>query len=166
MSAALKTSATTARDLMTRGVAEVDPEMSLTELASFLEDHGIRGALVRGSDGRPAGVVSVADIASVQARGGPPPLTAAQHTGFYSQSWEASFDEFDLETIHLEERALTVGDIMTREVVSVPADAGVAEIARTMLDQHIHRVLVRDGDDLVGVVSTGDLIALLAGRTP
>lgn len=162
MNVILKTTLGTARDLMTEGVAAVEPEMSLTELANFLEDRGIHGVLVRGPDSRPAGVVSVADIAAAEARGGATPLTAAHRAAFYSQSWEASFDEYDLETIHIEDSELTVADIMTREVVSVAADTPVAEVARTMLDQHIHRVLVSDGDDIVGIVTTSDLLAVLA----
>jgi CBS domain-containing protein len=162
MSATLKTIRSTARDLMTRGVETVDPGMSLAELASFFENREIHGALVRGSDSRPAGVVSVADIASVEALGGSTPTTAADRAGFYSQSWEATFDEYDLETIRIEESPLTVADVMTRQVVSVPADTPVAEIARSMLEQHIHRVLVHDGDEVVGIVTTSDLLALLA----
>lgn len=162
MTATLRMTPATARDLMTRGVEAVDPAMSLPELASFFEDREIHGALVRGSDSRPAGVVSVADIASVEALGGKTPTTANDRAGFYSQSWEATFDEYDLETIHIEESSLTVADIMTRDVVSVSADTPAAEIARTMLDQHIHRVLVRDGDDIVGIVTTSALLELLA----
>lgn len=81
----------------------------------------------------------------------------------YAQTWEAEFDDSDIEPIRIEESELTVGDVMTPEVVAVAADAPVAEIARTMLDQHIHRVFVREGDAVVGLVSTTDLLGLLAG---
>lgn len=153
----------TARDLMSREVASVDPGMSLTELATFLEDRGISGALVRERDGRPVGVVSVSDVSSAETLAGKTPDTAASRTGFYAQSWEAEFDESDLEPMRIEESALTVGDLMTPEVVAVAADAPAAEIARTMLDQHIHRVFVREGEAIVGLVSTTDLLGLLAG---
>ena len=154
----------TARDLMSREVAAVDPAMSLTELATFLEDHGISGALVREQDGRPVGVVSVSDISSAEALGGGrTPDTAASRAGFYARSWEAEFDDADLEPIRIEESELTVGDVMTPEVVSVPADAPVSEIANAMLEQHIHRVFVREGEAIVGLVSTTDLLGLLAG---
>ena len=153
----------TARDLMSREVAAVEPDMSLTELATFLENRGISGALVRERDGRPVGVVSVSDISSAEALGGGTPQTAASRAAFYAQSWEAEFDDTDLEPIRIEETALTVGDIMTPEVVSVPADAAVPEIAGAMLEQHIHRVFVREGEAIVGLVSTTDLLGLLAG---
>lgn len=153
----------TARDLMSREVAAVEPEMSLTELATLLEDRGISGALVREQDGRPVGVVSVSDISSAEALGGAMPSTAASRAAFYSQSWEAEFDDADLEPIRIEESALTVADIMTPEVVSVDVGAPVSVIASTMLEQHIHRVFVREGEAIVGLVSTTDLLGLLAG---
>ena len=152
----------TASDLMSREVAAVEPDMSLTELATFLEDRGISGALVRERDGRPVGVVSVSDISSAEALAGGTPQTAAGRAAFYAQSWEAEFDDADLEPIRIEDSELTVADIMTPEVVSVDADAPVSEIASTMLEQHIHRVFVREGEAIVGLVSTTDLLAVLA----
>lgn len=152
----------TARELMSREVATVEPEMSLSELATFLEDRGISGALVREQDGRPVGVVSVSDISSAETLAGRTPETAARRAGFYAQSWEAEFDDYDLEEIRIEDSELTVGDVMTPEVVSVPVEASVPEIVGTMLDQHIHRVFVREGEAIVGLVSTTDLLGLLA----
>lgn len=153
----------TARDLMSREVAAVEPAMSLAELATFLEDRGISGALVRDRSGQPVGVVSVSDVASAETLAGRTPETAAHRAAFYSQSWEADFDDYDLRRIRIEESELTVGDLMTPEVVTVPADATVAEVARTMLGQHIHRVFVGEGAEIVGLVSTTDLLGVLAG---
>ena len=46
-------------------------------------------------------------------------------------------------------------------VYTVSEDATVSEIASTMLDNHLHRVLVtRDGQPL-GIISTSDLLGLL-----
>ncbi len=49
-------------------------------------------------------------------------------------------------------------DIMTREVISVPSDMPVKEIARLMRQKGIRGVPVIDGDLLLGVVTEGDLI--------
>jgi CBS domain-containing protein len=50
-------------------------------------------------------------------------------------------------------------DVMTKQVVTVPPDASVPEIARLLLDRHISAVPVVDADDRVlGIVSEGDLI--------
>lgn len=152
----------TARDLMSRDLAAVEPSMSLPELATFLEDRGISGALVRDSGGRPIGVVSVSDVASAETVAGRSAESASRRAAFYSRSWEAEFDDEDLRTLRIEDGELTVGDLMTPEVVSVGADATVAEVARTMLGQHIHRVFVSEGAEIVGLVSTSDLLGVLA----
>jgi CBS domain-containing protein len=50
-----------------------------------------------------------------------------------------------------------VGDLMNREVVSVPPDADVTDVSRKMQKAQVRRVLVVDGRRLVGIVSTADL---------
>jgi CBS domain-containing protein len=47
---------------------------------------------------------------------------------------------------------------MTRELVTVRPDAPVAEVARVMREQRVHRVLVIDDLQLVGVLTTFDLL--------
>jgi CBS domain-containing protein len=159
----------TARDLMTLEVLFVYDDMTLSELASFLTDHEISGAAVRDRAGKLVGVVSLTDLAAV-AHGGSSPAPVAPVVGgaFYDQSWEDALDEWDSVTITLpEEGELRVADIMTPSVLTVDADAPVADVARTMLDSHVHRLLVRDRvrDELVGIVTTSDLLAVLAGRS-
>jgi len=39
----------------------------------------------------------------------------------------------------------------------------IADVARKMLDQHIHRVLVIEGGMLLGVITTFDLLRVLVG---
>ena len=44
--------------------------------------------------------------------------------------------------MHVANRDLTAGDIMTPELYSVAVDMPVPEVARLMCDSHLHRVLV------------------------
>jgi CBS domain-containing protein len=60
------------------------------------------------------------------------------------------------------DKELTALDAMTRELVSVTPDTPVAEIAQKMRLQHVHRVLVIDNEELVGVVTSFDLLRALA----
>src|SRR5690606_11195596 len=58
---------------------------------------------------------------------------------------------------------LRVRDAMVREVVSVAADAPIAEAARRLVEHRIHRLVVTDdGDRLAGVLSTLDIVRLVA----
>lgn len=61
---------------------------------------------------------------------------------------------------------LTAADVMTREVVSVSPETPIEEVAATMRNQHVHRVLVIDGGELVGVLTTFDLLRALVRDRP
>lgn len=54
----------------------------------------------------------------------------------------------------------TCAQVMSRPpLVSVPSDATLAEVMRRMAVHHVRRVLVVDGERLVGVVSAADILA-------
>jgi len=56
------------------------------------------------------------------------------------------------------EYEMTAADVMTSELVMVTPETPVSDVARLMRDQHIHRVLVVKNRELVGVVTTFDLL--------
>ena len=146
-----------ASDLMTPEVLAVSAELSVAELAAFLVDNEISGAIVNDSEGHPVGVVSLTDIAAVTADHGDLPVDP-EISGFYQRRPDPSLD---LEGVDAAVDGLRVADIMTPQVYSVDVDATVSEIARTLLDDHLHRLLVVDGEELVGIVSASDLLGLL-----
>ena len=60
---------------------------------------------------------------------------------------------------------LTIGDAMTRELVAVGPDATADDIARVILEHHVHHVLVLEHRVLLGVITPFDLWRVLA-RVP
>src|SRR2546429_3431000 len=64
--------------------------------------------------------------------------------------------------------ALTVGEIMTRDVVRLQVDTTIDEAARVMREQDIGDVVVVDNDRLVGVVTDRDIVvrAVAEGLAP
>jgi CBS domain-containing protein len=58
----------------------------------------------------------------------------------------------------------TVGDIMSRGVISVSPGTDVEEVAHLLANRRIRRVAVLDGDRLVGIVSRSDLVKQIAMR--
>jgi CBS domain-containing protein len=56
----------------------------------------------------------------------------------------------------------TVGDIMTRNVITVPADARVEEVAAIMAGERIKRVPVLQEGRLVGIISRADIVRWVA----
>jgi CBS domain-containing protein len=53
---------------------------------------------------------------------------------------------------------MTAGDIMTRNVITVPPDADVAEIARIMLDKRVSGLPVVENGAPIGIISESDLL--------
>lgn len=122
-----------ADEIMQKGVLSVSPELGLAEFERLLSDEDISGAPVMGSDEKLIGIASKTDIVRA----------LAEQAG-----------------VRLDELApqLTVEDIMTTEVVTVSPEDGVKEIARCMIDGKLHRVLVTDGDEVLGIVTSFDLL--------
>ena len=61
---------------------------------------------------------------------------------------------------HLAQRR--VRDAMTHELIAVPPTASLQEIARLMVARHIHRLLVTEGPKLLGLISSSDLMQMIA----
>lgn len=53
--------------------------------------------------------------------------------------------------------SLTVQDIATTDLVSVSPDADVSEASQLMAQRQLDRILVIQGDKLVGIISEADL---------
>lgn len=150
-----------AGDVMTPTILKVGETTALTELANFLIDHEITGAVVTNDEGTPLGVVSFTDIAAATALSGESLASRESRRGFYAEGWADTFDESDLVGMHVGDRDRTAGEIMTPELFSVAVDMPVPEVARLMCDSHLHRVLVTADDDFVGIITTSDLLGLL-----
>ena len=58
---------------------------------------------------------------------------------------------------------LKVREVMTTQVISCMRDTPINEIAASMIDHHVHRVVAIENDEPVGIVESLDLVRLLAG---
>ncbi len=56
-----------------------------------------------------------------------------------------------------------VRDVMTPEILAVSPDAPIERATQLMAFEGVHRVLVFDGDRLVGIVTSMDVLRALAG---
>jgi CBS domain-containing protein len=152
----------TAKDVMTRTVITVRDDATLSELIAILTDNMITGVPVVGESGKLVGVVSTTDVArsskerSRNLRRDNPP-------DFYVHGLDLIEDDvrsFSLE----EENEQTVEDIMTPVIFSVSENATFAEMADTMVGGRVHRLIVTNGDRVVGIVTTLDLLRGLRSR--
>lgn len=143
----------TAIDVMTPNPKSIDQGATVRETAEVLQENGIHIAPVIDAAGRPIGVVSRTDLLDYWGRRRDR-LAAMAAGELESDSSQASAG--------LPGDELTVREIMTPVVFSVPINAPIAKIIPKMLALEVRCLFVTDeGGVLVGVISVFDLL-----RTP
>lgn len=163
----------TVRDIMNADVVTVRPETDVRDLVQLLAQHRISGVPVVGQEGELMGVVSATDVVALAAYGG----DAARGSGAWDNE-EGALDEESASYWRTTDAPLEfvmasatnvpeyqVGDIMTPAVFSVPSTASLPELARFLLRGRIHRALVVDAGELVGIVSAFDVLSAVAQMT-
>jgi len=143
-----------ARDIMNRDVVSVPATMDLRDLAKLLLQKGITGAPVVDEEGHLAGVISQTDLVYYNLNRGDE-LVLDSHF-YHSARVEGrhvpagfQFEDFN---------SGCVADVMTPVVHSVTERATVDSVVRMMTRNHIHRVIVRRGQSVAGVISALDVL--------
>jgi len=81
---------------------------------------------------------------------------------FYLEDWELPVQEAEFEGFQLEvDEQVEVKDVMTPEVFSVDEETLVQELAQLMLTGRIHRLIITKENELVGIVTTSDLLKVV-----
>lgn len=155
-----------AEDVMSSPVLSLNVDTTLKEAASILSEHRISGALVTDRRGDPVGVVSLFDIVSYMAGFERP---AEEPGGFYRYSypkfseggegWDGEWDVVEEESL----KEITVGEIMSPEIITVSPKLPLADVGKLLAERHIHRTFVAGPDGPVGVISTMDVLGGLTG---
>lgn len=135
------------KDIMNKDVISVRETLPVTELARVLTEHRISGAPVVDRKHRLLGVVSRADLVSKKG------------TGFYDDI--VMVDEL-LDGFVPEPRA-RVRDVMSPVIHRVEENTLVSDAIDLMLREQIHRLVVTRGEELAGIVTSTDLMRVLAG---
>ncbi|HEU5041334.1 MAG TPA: CBS domain-containing protein [Gemmatimonadales bacterium] len=125
-------------DLMQRNVKSIRSEASVAEAVLTLADGHISGLPVLDASGRMVGVLSSSDVLAAEA-----------------EAEDATSRQTLLESTQVQE-------IMTRRPYTIAPTAGVHEAAQQMLYADVHRLFVTQGDTVVGVISTTDIVRAVA----
>jgi CBS domain-containing protein len=173
-------------DIMTADVCVVSPEMTLRSALETLRSREVQGApVVQGSE--VVGVVSAADLLEFEATTSPIPsfrraqgewdepveeeetwAEGAAPPLYFVELWRDSEadvvermsdvegPEWDFLADH------TVGEAMSRGLLSVQPGDDVRVAARRMSDAGVHRVLVLDRGRLAGILSASDIVRAVA----
>ncbi len=151
----------TAKDIMNKDVLFAYEGWSIKYLASFLTEKKITGAPVVASDNELIGVVSVTDIFRFENQNEAGKADALKD--YYQNAYGNDIEHLEIDQwVHNAEENCTVHQIMHNCVISVGEDASVADVARTMLTNKIHRVFVTVANKVVGVITTSNLLTILA----
>lgn len=144
----------TAADVMSRNVISVPHIMLLRDAAHLLAREQISGAPVVDDAGRCVGILSATDFVR-WAEKAPEPAPPSTQAASFCADWQV----VDPELLPKDEVRL----YMSGDLVSADPDTPIAELARRMLDAHIHRIVVLDERRRpVGVVSSTDILAAVA----
>ena len=128
-------------DVMSRPVVSVPPDAPLKDVAAILVEHGINAVPVVDRHDRLVGIVSEADLLTLEASPGP-----ALHCGSAVKGPSRH----------------TARGVMSQSVYTVTEDTDATAAARMMLRHNLKSVPVVDGDRVVGMVARRDLLRLIA----
>ncbi len=150
----------TAKDIMQSQVVTVSPDAPLHSTQRLFYEEGIHGAPVVDEQGRVVGMITSTDIlrAATEAEEAGP-----SDSSYFQDDLDHPTGLLPLAPEEFQERLqdITVGDFMTEGVVHVSPSTPISELARTIRENKIHRLLVVENGTLRGIVSTFDLVTLL-----
>lgn len=140
---------------MTKDVITVTPATTVTELAMLLASHKIGGAPVIDSSGALLGVVTESDLIDQKKKIHIPTVVTILDSVFYLENPDKM--EKEMKKI----AGSTVGDIYSKDPLTVTEDTPLDEIATLMAEKNVHTLPVMQGDTLVGVIGKKDIIKTL-----
>jgi len=129
------------KDLLHRGLVTCPATASLGEVAAQLNQNHIHALVVVDESSVPLGIISDFDLLAGE--------------------W-LSVDEESLDAM----RKLTAHDLMTSPIETVEANTPIDVAAKRMAEKSIHRIVVAEGEKLVGVISISNFVASIAEQEP
>jgi CBS domain-containing protein len=148
---------------MQREIVTIGPNDALRQALDLMTENHVTGLPVMDGKSRCIGLISATDILNYEREHAESvgDAVTGQHFNPDTQQWETvSLTAFGLEDFG----DVQVQDLMARELIWVSRDTPLQQVARTMLDAKVHRVLVLDDNQhLYGIVSSLDFVRLVAG---
>lgn len=178
----------TLRDIMTTELETLRPDDTLREAADLFTAEHISGAPVVEGE-KVVGVLSVTDLLEFQTDRTAVPATgpdqaewgepespetrvwngedspATYFTDYWADAGLDVVERFGREEEVVEHDLLsdhTVAEAMTRGLFALDPETPVSEAARYLIEKDVHRVLVIEDDVLLGVVTSTDLVRVVA----
>jgi acetoin utilization protein AcuB len=125
---------------MTHRPTTVGPETPINEALTLMREEKVRRLPVLNKKGKLVGIVSEKDLLYAS----PSPATS-----------------LSMHELHYLLAKIMVGDVMTKDVVTVHEDTAVEQVARIMADNKIGSALVMREGELVGIITETDVFKVL-----
>lgn len=164
---------TTAKQVMHSEIVSLSTEDTVSVAVKAFEEYHISGAPVVDATGKFVGVLSIADIArSDHVRSGQ--IASERYEYYLANPLEEEVDDrrFGDEEIfsksdysdavvgeHL------VGDWMTPKLITCDPDDNLVKLCRVMTEEEVHRVLLTEGKQVLGIVSAFDIVKYIASNS-
>jgi len=142
----------TARDIMSVEPITVTPDTEVVQAARILLEKGINGLPVVDDAGNLLGILCQSDLIAQQKRL-PLPSLFTFLDGVFPLS---SVKQVEREVRKI--AAVTVGDAMTPNPVTVAPENAIETVAALMVDNNFHTLPVVKADKLVGIVGKEDVL--------
>jgi len=143
------------KDIMTKNVITVNPEMDIHKLADLFVKKNISGAPVVDKSGKLLGVVKEEGVI-FQDKKVHLPTFINLSIGFLALGTERYNEEIKKIT------ASNVSSIMEKDMVTISPDTEIEDVATLMIEKEIYYFPVVDKDNLVGVVTKKDIVRAIA----
>ena len=143
------------KDIMTRKVITVSPEMEIVQATELLLENRINGVPVTDETGKLVGILCQSDLIAQQKKL-PMPSFFTLLNGLIPLISKKQIEK-QIRKI----AAITVAQAMTPNPVTVQPDMNIEEVAALMVDRNFHTIPVVDEGELVGIVGNEDMLRTL-----
>ena len=146
-----------AHQIMTRPVITVTPDTPIVEAANIMLQRHVSGLPVVDATGKLVGVVSEGDFIRRSEIG----------TGRKRGRWlRFILGPGQTASDFVQEHGRKVAEVMTKSPLTITEDTALPEIVDVMEKNHVKRLPVVRGDQIVGIVSRANLLQTVASLAP
>ena len=148
-----------AKDIMTKAVITVSPDMEIVHAAKILLENRINGAPVVDETGKLVGILCQSDLIAQQKKL-PIPSFFTFLDGLITLT---SMKQMEKEVQKI--AAVTVAQAMTPDPMTVQPDTDIEAVAALMVDQSFHTIPVVEEGELLGIVGKEDILKTLMPKS-
>jgi CBS domain-containing protein len=147
----------TVADVMSHDPIVVRSETSLNEAIKILAERRISGLPVVDDKGKLVGIISETDLMWQETGVTPPAYIMFLDSIIYLQN-PATYER-DLHKV----LGQTVGEVMSKDPITISPEKTLTQAARVMHDKNVHRLpVLNESGQVIGILTRGDIVRAMA----